>query len=138
MKVRDIIKNLDKSDKNRAWIDCSKLASELGLSYNWINLEDHGFSAYWFSKWLCTDTMVGGSVIFYQNEPVALTWQNGRKSDTSYGWIGGKETYKKISSVIHALFADQDETSSVMTVTLDDVLPDNIDYTFHADWLKDS
>lgn len=36
---------------------------------------------YWYTKWMCTDTWVGGSFIFLYDKPIAVTWQSARKSN---------------------------------------------------------
>lgn len=35
----------------------------------------------WFDRWLCTDTHVGGKILFFDDKPFALSYQPGRKSD---------------------------------------------------------
>lgn len=37
--------------------------------------------AYFFAKWICTDTVVGGRVYYLDGEAVAVSWQSCRKGD---------------------------------------------------------
>ena len=37
----------------------------------------------WFDKWLCTDTHVGGKILFFGTSPFALSYQSGRKAKTT-------------------------------------------------------
>ena len=37
----------------------------------------------WFDKWLCTDTDVGGKILFFGTSPFALSYQSGRKAKTT-------------------------------------------------------
>ena len=35
----------------------------------------------WWDQWLCTDTHVGGKIMFFREIPFGLTYQSARKSD---------------------------------------------------------
>jgi len=45
-------------------------------------------------KWMCTDTLVGTSVIFMDGKPVAVAKQMARKSDKEFYWISAKTRNK--------------------------------------------
>ena len=35
----------------------------------------------WYDRWLCTDTHVGGKLLYFGTTPFALTYQSARKAD---------------------------------------------------------
>lgn len=129
MKLREIIEKLDRDPSNQYWIDNDSFIEELGLT-GWYNedLEDHGFSAYYLVNWICTDTHVGGAIIFYEGEPIATTWQSGRKNPTTYFWIGGHETRKRIAGVVRDLMSSED--LPCLIADLDTDYPDGIGLEF--------
>lgn len=89
MKLIDIAKKIDKSDKNMSEIDISKICEQLDINfYGWI--EQNRLKCYWIGSWYCTETQVGYRMYFLDNELVALSIQNGRKSDERIKWINKK------------------------------------------------
>ncbi|MFC1638014.1 hypothetical protein ACFL2R_01180 [Patescibacteria group bacterium] len=83
MKILEIIETVDTEDKeNRSFPDWEDFASlfEIYSDYDYDKFTK-GLTSYFFSKWYCTDTHVGGRVYFLGDEPVAVSWQSGRKSD---------------------------------------------------------
>lgn len=36
----------------------------------------------WYDRWLCTDTHVGGKIMFFDSTPFALVYQSARKAQT--------------------------------------------------------
>lgn len=96
MKLREIIENIDKSrDKldGSNWTNLENIAAEFDI-YEYLNDENERLKSYSYAKWLCTDTHVGGMVYFLDDEPVAVSWQDARKSDEIFQWIS-KETHQK-------------------------------------------
>lgn len=51
----EAIQRLDRSEKNKCWID-EEFAAELGLKclFPFLNYEEHGFASYFLASWLCT------------------------------------------------------------------------------------
>ena len=97
MKLQKIIESLDKSESNRKELCYTDLAQgEFNiyddLDQDWDNPR---LTAYRFKEWLCTDTLVGGTILFLDDEPVAQGWQNGRKSYVIYHWFS-QDAYDKV------------------------------------------
>lgn len=56
------------------------------------------------NKWYCTDTWVGVYAYYFDGEFVALSFQRGRKWDTSFRWVDimdARRVYSYIRSLAH-------------------------------------
>lgn len=81
MKIKEILKVLDKTDKNSVipkWENFGSFLFIDSYDYDWEKWERH-LKGFYFAKWLCTDTYVGGVIYFLDDEFVAASWQGGRK-----------------------------------------------------------
>jgi hypothetical protein len=75
---------LEDSEKDK-WFDASDLCEQLGVN-SWdvdqCVLEDDGrITKHWHQKWLCTDTIVGDAIYYFDRKPLAYSYQPARKSD---------------------------------------------------------
>lgn len=92
MNIYEIAENIDKSSGYNADID--KIAKEeFGLDLN--GEYSDRFIMVPYESWLCTDTHVGGFLLFLDDMFVGCSWQDARKSDTEYFWKS-KETYTQV------------------------------------------
>lgn len=73
----------------------------LSVEYDWSEL-DKKFHSKYFDTWPCWDTMVGKSVVYFENEPIAITVKSGRKIDTEWYWLG-ENAYKKVETFLLSL-----------------------------------
>ena len=82
--------------KKHTEVDVWTMADRLGLdSYNIENVpEVSPITQCYFIQWLCTDSYVGGSILFFNEEPVAVTSQQGRKCDLNIEWLSSESYYK--------------------------------------------
>lgn len=82
MKIQDIIDAVDTTgNRNTDWVDWDRFSEILGIwndSYDQEKFEKR-LTARFYATWLCTDTHVGGRVYYLDGEPVAVSWQPGRK-----------------------------------------------------------
>lgn len=108
MKLREIIKNIDKSSENEDWVDFENLACELFDMHDWdfqiTEQERSKLSCYWFFYWLCTDTTVGFRAYFFENEFVFYSYQSARKDYERFYWKD-KKSYNKIREYFQHLRA---------------------------------
>jgi hypothetical protein len=104
MKVKDIIETVDKSKENYCWPDIEDFMSELDVS-SYGSADYNKFqsrvSGYWFVSWVCTDTRVGGRVYFMDDQPVAISYQEGRKCDEVFEFISVESAQKVRDFVLH-------------------------------------
>lgn len=106
MKIIDIAKNLDKSRKNECYIDFDALAEELGIhNYGYVE-QDPRLKAYWVETWYCTDSWVGGRMYFFDDEPVAYSYQTGRKNDEVFHWFS-QEAAEKVQAFVRELTKEE-------------------------------
>lgn len=105
MKLIDALKNVDKSDKNKGWLEISDLAQALNIDYWGVSSQEfyedfeNRVKSYWLIKWYCTDTVVGMRAVFFDDELAAMTWQAGRKSDLDVEFVS-VEMAKKLREYI--------------------------------------
>jgi hypothetical protein len=87
MKLRDLIARADPAEATTNYdpdLFCAALGVEpLGYDETFIARVTSVF----VQKWLCTDTWVGLQVHYLDGEPVAVSWQNARKSDIELWFV---------------------------------------------------
>jgi hypothetical protein len=130
MKLIDAVHKVDQSDNNSTTPDYTEFCEELGITdYSGWNSEfvEH-VKGYYLVKWLCTDTWVGVVAWFMDGEPVAVSYQPARKSDTEYQFISD-EAAKKVKDYILSIM--EVEKSHHTILPLDTEIDDlyNVDYT---------
>lgn len=83
-----VVKTEINSDDSFRW-EPNLLMQEIGWSLD-IDLEawSKRVTAYFIEKWLCTDTMVGMSIVFIDDEPIAMSWKPARKSRRETHFFG--------------------------------------------------
>ncbi len=118
MKLREIINNLDKSKENSDWINLEEFANEFGINQYMSPPDDIRISAYYFLKWYCTDSYVGGRVYFLDDKPICISWQKGRKGDEKFSWIS-QESYEQTHKYILSL-VEQDNKKTIDPIDLDE------------------
>lgn len=107
MKIRDIINIVDKSDKFKDSVDISRMAEELNLPgyYNWQ--ETDRLVSYFIGNWYCTDSYVGYKVYFFDDEPIAVSSQMGRKCAENFEWLS-KELFLKVVEYVKTFEQESD------------------------------
>lgn len=118
MKLRDIIKNIDKSSKTSDWVEVENLVSELGLPYGDYQ-EQTRITSYYFGSWICTDTEVGYKVYFLDDEAIAVSIQAGRKYDEEMEWVS-EELAVKTRDYLLSLLVQEEEKLNISLVDLDE------------------
>ena len=119
MKLKEIIEKLDKSDKNSSWININDIANSEFDIFEWCIKEPNRIKAYYFLKWYCTDSYVGGRVYFLDDKPIATTWQSGRKASQDFSWIS-KEAYKETREYILTLVEENDKSENIQLANLEE------------------
>ena len=90
MKLIDAVRNVDKSESNRNWFDRYNVGQAFGLNFCWDEFPDDfdvRLTGYHIQVWRCTDTSVGLTAVYFDDEPVATIWQPFRKSDPKWKFI---------------------------------------------------
>jgi hypothetical protein len=106
MKVKDIIKHINKSKEFEQEISICSFAMEVfDLHYIDFYNEQNRLKCFFLTNWYCTDTYVGKRVYFLDGEPVAISNQIGRKYDEKFTWVS-KEAYDKTKNYILSFATD--------------------------------
>lgn len=113
MKLKDLINRVDKQEKFKDKIYIGSIAEEL-FNENISNYDDQDrLVAYFVGSWYCTDTFVGYRVYFFDNEPVAVSSQTGRKMDEVFEWVS-QEAFKKVKDYIYSFKEAAEEEQAVL------------------------
>lgn len=98
MKLIDALKNVVRSSDNQAHLDYDFFRGECSISYDYDFLYDkieEGLKAFWVYKWLSTDTWVGMSALYLNDELVGYTKKSARKSSFDIHFVD-EESYNKV------------------------------------------
>lgn len=128
MNIIDIIKNIDKSDSNKNYPDFDSICDEIeNYNYPYSDEFEKRVSEYFIAKWYCTDTYVGISILFLDDEPVCVLSQSARKSDIRYKWISS-ESFNSVKSFIDSLCEEDEPKYEILDTSL------NIDDFYSVDF----
>lgn len=124
MKLIALIKKINpiKSEFKHS-IDIESLCEDLNISIEDTNnisdsywtKENNGeslLSACSIARHYCTDTIVGNSVLFFKNEPVAFISQTGRKMSPGYKWLSLYKA-RSVKDYLLSLVEKQDLSESI-------------------------
>jgi hypothetical protein len=131
MKLSEIIEQIDTS---HAPYYPSELAEEILGYYPTACLAEHGFTERYISTWLCTDTTVGTSIIYRDNNPICISVQKFRKSDPTFYWLS-KEIYNETAAFIRSL-EDKENEDDFKVADLNDDWPETYDIEFTGQLLR--
>ena len=118
MKLIDIANRIDKSQKNESQVDTMEFSSELDYNFDYVNQDR--IKAYWIGNWYCTDSYVGYRMYFLDDEPVAFSIQNGRKSSEEFKWFS-KELALKVKDYLISLMPNDNELNIELCDVNDDI-----------------
>lgn len=108
MKLIEAIQKIDKSqEETPSW---EELADQFNLYLSWSN--DERLKCYFLKRWLCTDTLVGVRAYFLDDEFVALSTQNARKSGETFEFAS-KEKAKTVRDYVYNLIPEDEEEINV-------------------------
>lgn len=99
MKLRDILNIVDKSKHFKDSVDVSRMADVIGLPGYYNYEEQERFVSYFIGSWYCTDSYVGYKVYFFDDEPVAVSSQVGRKCSENFEWLS-KDLFLKVKNYV--------------------------------------
>lgn len=103
-----------------------------------IWVEQTRLRCFFYERWYCTDTWVGGRAYFLDEELVAVSYQIGRKWDEDIEYIS-KEAYDKVKSYVISLI-EKEEPSFVPSILqdgeLDKLVEDRYQVEFNSQILQ--
>jgi len=106
MKLIDIILNVDRSNTDdrigsNAYTDLTEIANAFDI-YDYLDGNNSRITSAFYSKWLCTDSYVGGRVYFLDDTIIAISYQGGRKSSEKFKWVS-KALFEQTHSYLLSL-----------------------------------
>lgn len=134
MKLKEIIENIDKSEKNSCYISLSELAHKEFDIHNYLNEDNSRITAYFFLNWQCTDTWVGGRAYFLDDKLIATSWQGARKSNEDFSWVS-KELFNETRQYLLSLMEEPEV--SVDLVDLEQEFNDGFPIQYSSQLLVD-
>lgn len=96
MKIKDAINSVSKTDGQN--VDISRMSEEFNIN-NYEYVEQERLKHYFLSTWYCTDQAVGMRVYFFDDKPVAVSTQTGRKSEENFYWVSN-EAYMEVFNYV--------------------------------------
>lgn len=101
-----MIKRVRRFDKNShdSSIDEFCMALDINTMLGWSEEFSKRVREHYLIKWYCTDTWVGTCVYYMDDEPIAISTQDARKSDKIYEFIS-EEAASKVRDFILELIA---------------------------------
>lgn len=116
----DAARRVDKSRQNEGNVDIEDLEQAVGIvpTYRQSVQEFYTrFKAYYIIKWQCTDSWVGLQAIFFDDELIATSWQEGRKCGTDVDLISIEAAEK-----VYNFLAPKFEAAQVSMVNAGEVI----------------
>lgn len=121
MKLKDIIKNLDKSETNKndhRW-DLHEIGRECGIHEEiWQKEDDNRLVSYWLGCHMCTDTYVGLRAYFLDDIFVCLSYQKARKCEEVFEWVS-EESQLKVRNFLLSLVAEDFQFGEILNLEED-------------------
>jgi len=104
MKLSELLSRLD--SKESPYYGDELIEECLKDGFYCVNLAGNGFTERPIYQWLCTDTHVGCSAIYWNGEFIAITSQTSRKGDTMVEWVS-EEVFNRVSAFIKTLVEEE-------------------------------
>ena len=119
MKLIEIANKIDKSERNKSYVDLEDLINEFNLDFNLYYVDQDRLKSYYICNWLCTDSWVGWRMYFLDDEPVAVSSQVGRKYGEEFEWFS-KEIALKVRDYLISLNQKSDDELNLRLCNIDD------------------
>lgn len=137
MKLIDAIRRVNRDPEQSFDPDIRELCEELHLQDNWGWNEDFNkrVRGYPLIKWICTDTWVGTTVYYLDDEPICVSTQTARKNDTYYYFVS-KEAADKLRALILSL-PHSSEEDKITLIDEDEEVGEDYTLSFTGQLLTD-
>lgn len=128
MRIKDIIYKVDKSEKFKCDVYIGEIAGEFHLDISNWDCHDR-LTSYYIGDWYCTDSRVGYKVYFFDNKPVAVSSQTGRKCDENIEWLS-KDLYNLVKEYVISFLVTEEYT--IFLANLEDEIHDYYKINYHS------
>lgn len=133
MKLIDIAKKIDKSKKNESSVDTMAFSSEFNYEFDYI--EQDRLKCYWIGNWYCTDSYVGYRMYFLDDEPVAVSTQQGRKCNEGFEWFS-RELAIKVRDYLISIMPKQEDELNFKLCDINEDIGDGYKISFNVEILN--
>lgn len=134
MYLLDVLKKVNKSKESEEKVYISYFAENVLGIYDIHNWDDQSrLTSYYVLNWYCTDSVVGFKVYFFDDVPVAISSQSGRKCSENFQWVS-KQLYQKVKDYINS-FREDDE-DSIDLIDEKQYFPETFNIDFHCQMMK--
>lgn len=128
MKLKELMDRVDKSKQFECGVSIYEIAeNEFNIFNIDYNIEQTRLTCFWLGNWYCTDSYVGYKIYFFDDKPVGVTIQEGRKDSEHFEWLS-KESYKIVKQYILTFLIEQEDERFIITDLEEEF---NEDYTIH-------
>lgn len=128
MKLIDIANKINKSKKNESFVDTTIFYYD--LNYNFEYVEQERLKSYYIGRWYCTDSYVGWRMYFLDDEPVAISIQQSRKSEEEFEWFS-RELALKVRDYLISIMPNNEEELSFNLCDINKEVGDNYKISFN-------
>ena len=136
MKIKEIIKKVDKDDNFKSEVSLHQIAEDMHLNPDNIEyIEQDRLTSYYIGNWYCTDFYVGYKVYYFDDVPVAVTLQSGRKSNKNFTWIS-IESYKKVKEYIISFITYEDDAEDIDLCNMEEEWDSGYIIEYHSQLFK--
>jgi len=129
MILKELFEKVDKSKRFKCTVEINTMANLMGINDMWSVWADQDrLVSYYVASWYCTDSFVGMKVYFFDDVPVALSTQTGRKSDENIRWVS-QELFDEVFNYV--LSFKEPETGNCHTLNLEEEILDMYPINFY-------
>lgn len=118
MKVKDILSKVNKSEQFKSNVDIQKIAEDMNI-YDVYGDNTEKITSYFIGNWYCTDSYVGYRVYFFDDMPIAISEQLGRKCKETFEWVS-IDIYKMVKNYILSLSLEEDDNINILDLNEED------------------
>jgi hypothetical protein len=104
MKLSELLSRLD--SKETPYYGDELIEKCLKDGFYFVDLAGNGFTERPIYQWLCTDTHVGCSAIYWNGEFIAITSQTSRRGSVTVEWAS-EEVFNRVSAFIKTLVEEE-------------------------------
>lgn len=119
MKLKEIIQDCLQKDPEYHYttnfhnVYKSLFGTSCYLDYDWDKFTEK-FKKIYYRSWYCTDSYVGAAILTLNGEPVALSYQSGRKSQEIIEWLSDQSVEEAIIAVNEVLIKEEDYAPQII------------------------
>lgn len=118
--IKKILDTIDLSKmENGEYYD---MFSECFDIHSYLDINETRLTYCYYNSWICTDSLVGIKVWYFDDKPVCISWKPYRKSTETFSWIS-EEDFNKVKDYAYSFYTKDIQCDDIST---DDIIDDVI------------